>query len=206
METVQHEPLPFLVAIFWSACSKMVLVIDQSKIFLHWPCCGCGSRAGCGPLTAGLEGGSGNSAARGTTILSCNFRVVGSKMVLVIDKTKTFCIGPCCGCGIRAECGPLAGGLKGPEVETVQHESQPCCIFFGTFCSKVVLDIDQIKFFGIGGDNRGCGSSLGSGAVSGKQSDNPRRNRTGHALTNLGFRGFCSIFRRWALSRAFELS
>ena len=91
-------------------------------------------------------------------------------------------------CGIRAGCGPLAGVLEGEKVETVQHKPQPfLTAFFLPFCFKRVLVIDHIKISGTEGD-RGCGKSWGSGAVLGKQSVDPRRNRTEHASTNLGFR------------------
>ena len=56
VETVQHRPQPFAVAIFWSAHSKMVFATDQIKIFCTKSCCGFGSRAGSRPLTGGGEG------------------------------------------------------------------------------------------------------------------------------------------------------
>ena len=51
----------------------------------------------------------------------------------------------------------------------------------------MVLVMDEMKILGITGD-RGHGSNQGSGAVWGKQSGETRRNRTGHALINFGFR------------------
>ena len=92
-------------------------------------------------------------------------------------------------CGIRAGSGPLAGGLEGGRSgnSAAQATTILNCIFFLPFCFKRVLVIDHIKSFGTEGD-RGCGKSWGSGAVLGKQSVDPRRNRTEHASTNLGFR------------------
>jgi len=54
-------------------------------------------------------------------------------------------------CGIRAGSGPLAGGLEGAEVKTVQHKPQPflTAFFFCLFVSKGFWSLIKSKFLAL---------------------------------------------------------